>query len=194
MPKAPAGRGFPDIAAIKANPIRGNKGQQKDPDFALDLSSSCIGWACGIRPRLERFGKFVFKTTAGTGEKLVSFESYLEALLETYAPARLLVERPNPKGNTAVRHNELLGIVRKVWFEYSELEIEDEWLLAARTVKAQMKVRPGSNHDENKIIMLNKINGLYRLGLRWDKNSKIKSDDDIADAIAVLTAFWRRSA
>ena len=194
MSKAPAGRGFPDIGAIRGNPIVGKKGQQLLPDLALDLSSSCVGWACGAHKKLERYGKFAFKTTAGTGEKLVSFEEYLEALITTFMPSRLLVEKPSTKGNTSIRHNELIGIVRKVWFEKTGLEIEDEWLIHPRTIKSLMKVPRGDNHDQNKVIMLNKINNLFSLNLKWDKNSKYKSDDDIADAIAVMEAFWRRSA
>lgn len=192
MARVPAGRGFPDIAQIKGNPIPARKGRQTMPDLAFDLSSSCIGWACGVEGRVERSGKFVFKSTAGTGEKLVSFEAYLEALLTTFMPRRLLLERPSTKGTTAIRHNELVGIVRKVWFDVAGSEIADEWLMHPRTIKSLLRVPRGNNHDENKIIMLNKINSLYGMSLKWDKNSKLKSDDDIADAIAVLTAFWRQ--
>jgi hypothetical protein len=143
--------------------------------------------------RLERFGKLVFVGGRGIGEKLVSFDDYLSTLIATFWPARLLVEKPFSRGATSERHNELLGIVRKVWYEKTGLELHPDWIIHPRTIKAQMKVRRGANHDQNKVIMLNKVNSLYSLNLKYDKKSKLKSDDDVADAIAVLTAFWRRS-
>lgn len=193
--KAPAGTGYPSIAQIRANPIVDRKGNKRLTQLALDLSSSCVGWAVGANKKLERHGKLVFKSTAGTGEKLVSFEEYLEALIGTYWPATLLVEKPPSRmGDTTVRHAELLGITRKVWREITGSEIEKEWLIDPKVVKRVMNVKRGANHDENKKIMVNKINALYGLSFKFDKNSKIKTDDDTADAIAVLTTHWRRNA
>jgi Holliday junction resolvasome RuvABC endonuclease subunit len=193
-PRSAAGTGYPTLAQLKANPIRGPKGETPLTDLALDLSSTCVGWAVSADRKLERYGKFVFRSTAGVGEKLTSFEKYLDGLIGTVWPERLLVERPSAQGNTAIRHLELLGIVRKVWFARSGMEIEKEHLIHPKSVKAAMRVARGANHDQNKIIMLNKVNSLYSLSLKWDRNSKIKSDDDIADAIAVLTTFWRRNS
>lgn len=193
MARQPAGAGFPTLAEIKGNPIRGPKGQTPLTELALDLSSSCVGWACGANQRLERHGKFVFKTTSGIGEKLVSFEEYLDGLIRTYLPSTLLVERPSAYGKTNERHTELLGITRKVWYERTTMEIDPTWIIAPMTIKKWMRVEPGNTHDQNKILMLNKVNSLYRLQLKWDKGSKYKSDDDIADAIAVLTTHWRRA-
>lgn len=193
MAKNPTGQGFPSLNQIFANPIRGKKGQTPKIDLALDLSTTCVGWAVGADRNLERHGKFVFKTTAGGGEKLVAFEEYLRGLLDGYTPDRLLVEKPSAKGKTSERHNELMGIVRKVWFEKTGLELEADWIIHPRTIKTAMKVPRGNSYDANKIIMVNKINHLYGLSLRYDRNSKYKSDDDIADAIAVMTAHWRRS-
>ena len=189
----PAGLGFPTLDQIRANPVRGKKGQTPTNVLALDLSSTCVGWALGSDRKLARHGKLVFKSTAGVGEKLVSFHDYLGGLIDVYEPVLLLSERPlSRRGNTTGRHFELLGIARKLWRDVTGLEMEDEHLISARTVKNALGVKPGRNHDHNKQIMVEKINDLYGLRLKYDKNSKYKTDDDTADAIAVLTAYYRR--
>lgn len=190
--KGPSGQGFPSLKEVQGNPIRASKRKAVKVDLALDLSSSCVGWAAGAGRKLERYGKFVFVEGRGIGEKLVGFEEYFEVLLQVLAPNRLFIERPHTKGATASRHNELLGIVRKVWYQFSETEVETGWIIAPRTIKSLLEVESGGNYDENKKIMVARINELYDLGLRWDRHSKYKSDDDVADAIAVLTASWRR--
>jgi Holliday junction resolvasome RuvABC endonuclease subunit len=195
MSKNPAGSGFPSLEQIAGNPILGRKGEKPLTTLALDLSSACVGFAVGVDESrtLERMGKFVFRTTSGIGEKLLSFEEYLSGLIMNYWPEHLLIERPTTHGKTAERHMELLGIVRKVWFEATHSEIEPKWVIHPRTIKSVMKVERGANHTQNKIIMVNKVNQLYGLNLKFDKNSKTKSDDDTADAIAVLTTFWRQN-
>lgn len=193
---APAGLGFPSIEEIRANPIVA-RGKEKAvlTDLAFDLSSSAVGWAVGANRKLQRYGKLVFKTTAGPGEKLVYFEEYLDTLIQTYWPKALIVERPlSKKANTTARHFELLGIVRKVWAEHTGGELLDNWIISPTTIKSLMQVQRGADHTQNKIIMVNKINQLYGLSLKFDKNSKYKTDDDTADAIAALTTFWRRNS
>lgn len=196
MAKNPAGQGFPTLEQIAANPILGANGEKPLTTLALDLSSSCVGFAVGIdqTQKVERMGKFVFKGTAGIGEKLLSFDEYLSGLIANYWPDVLLVERPSTHGKTAERHMELLGITRKVWYDATHSEIDPKWVIHPKTIKAAMKVPHGANHTQNKIIMVNKVNQLYRLNLKFDKHSKLKSDDDTADAIAVLTTYWRRGA
>lgn len=189
------GQSFPSIEQIKANPIPSVRGKRPTIELALDLSSSCIGWAVGADRKVARFGKFVFKSTAGIGEKLCALEEWLLALLLTFMPDRLLIEKVlSRRGNTTQRHAEVLGIVRKVWYEITATELLDSWLISSVTVKNIMKVKRGANHDQNKRIMVDKVNQLYSLGLRFDPNSKYKSDDDTADALAVLTTYWRKFA
>lgn len=161
----------------------------------MDLSTSCVGFAVGADRKLARHGKFVFKSTSGTGEKLCALEEWLVAVLLTYMPERILIEKTvSRRGNTTLRHAEVLGIVRKVWYEITATEIPDSWLISSITVKNLMKVERGRDHDHNKQIMVTKVNSLYNLKLHYDKNSKYKTDDDTADAIAVLTTYWRRNA
>lgn len=193
MALAPAGQGYPSLQAIRANPIVSRTGARVLSQLALDLSSSCVGWAAGAEKKLERYGKFVFKSTAGVGEKLVSFEEFMDALIETFWPEILLIERPlSRRANTTARHYELLGICRKVWTERTGSEIDEKWIISPLTVKSAMQVAKGTSHEDNKKKMVAKVNSLYGLSLKFDKNSKLKTDDDTADAIAVLTTYWRR--
>lgn len=195
MATQPTGQSFPSLEQIKANPIPATRGKRPVIELALDLSTSCVGWAVGADRKLARYGKFVFKSTSGPGEKLCALEEWLITVLLTYMPERVLIEKVvTRRGNTTLRHAEVLGIVRKVWYEITATEIPDAWLVSSITVKNVMKVERGGNHEQNKRIMLNKVNQLYNLKLHFDPNSKYKSDDDSADAIAVLTTYWRKFA
>jgi Holliday junction resolvasome RuvABC endonuclease subunit len=195
----PAGVGYPSANEIRANPIpirvTSSKAMSVKPTtvLALDLSSSCIGWAVGIDKNLVAYGKFVFKTTSAiNGDKLATFISYLTVILETYGPQKVLVEKTlMGKGDTTVRHLEILGVVRATVFKILGLEILESWLIPAKTVKRLLKVKKGRDHAHNKQIMVEKINQLFNLRLKCE-SSKIESDDDIADAIAVLVAYYRR--
>lgn len=72
-----------------------------------------------------------------------------------------------------------------------DLEIQPECFLDPRSVKRALKVKKGKDHDGNKKIMVKRINSLYGLRLKFIKNkAKSYNDDDEADAIALLTAWW----
>lgn len=194
--RAPAGQCFPPLDELRANPLVKRVGEKKHVvEVALDLSSTCVGWAVGLNRTLARYGKFVFKSTAETGEKLVSFEEFLSALLEIYQPDRLLIERPmSRRAETTARHWELVGVSRTLWRHYSGGEVLKSWIISPKVVKDTMQVKKGGDHDDNKAIMVRKINSLYNLRLHYHKDSAYQSDDDTADAIAVLTTYWRRNA
>lgn len=191
----PAAQAVPSEQEIAACPIPTKKGKEHSIDLALDLSTSCIGWAVGVDRELFNWGKLVFKSTADIGEKLQAAAIFLRFLCDTYKPTRILVEKTLARrGDTTLRHAELAGVVRLVWRQYINDEILKSWFVPSKTVKTLLNVERGRNHDHNKEIMVNKINDLYNLHFHFDKNSKLKSDDDVADAIAVLTAFWRANA
>ena len=192
--KNPTSVATPTLESLRANPIviRGKK--RSRTILALDLSSSCVGWAVGSNKRRHSQGKLVFKSTAEIGAKLAAFFAFLVALLVLYKPVALVIEKPMARrGATTARHNELLGLARLAWFHCGKDEILDSWIISSVTVKSVMGVKRGENHEENKKIMVAKINALYSLNLKFDKNSKIKTDDDTADALAVLTTYWRRN-
>lgn len=156
--------------------------------LAFDLSGSCIGWAVGIGGALINYGKYVFKTTAMPGEKLLAFAELLETLFTTYQPEILLAEKPLARGKT-VNHFEFLGVLRLAWRDYTGEELDKEHIISPRTVKTHLNVPRGRNHQHNKELMVKKINTLFRLNLVC-ATSKYKSDDDTADAIAVMVTYW----
>lgn len=194
---APIGQGFPSSEEIRSNPIpkiANKKGGKVVTVLSLDLSSRCVGWALGMDGEVVLYGKYVFKSTSQVlGEKLSAFGQYLAVLLDVYAPDRVLVEKPLlRKGNTTARHYEMLGVVRSILWERNRRELLDSWLIPATTVKRLLNVPRGQNHEQNKQLMVRKINQLMQVNLKFDPNSKYKSDDDMADAIALLYAYWRK--
>ena len=78
-----------------------------------------------------------------------------------------------------------------MWYLYKGEHLTDDHTIDPRKVKKHLHVSPGKTHTENKRRMVDKINTLYGLNLAFHSNSAYKSDDDIADAIAVLATRWR---
>ena len=71
------------------------------------------------------------------------------------------------------------------------LEIQPECFLDPRSIKRALKVKKGRDHDDNKKLMVKRINSLYGLHLKFRKNkAKSYNDDDEADSIALLAAWW----
>lgn len=188
--RIPAGRGFPSLEEIRGGAIAVRKGQEKEARrLAFDLSVSCVGWALDVGGEISRWGKFVFKKEAKTGEKLVFFEDLLCALFESFRPTSLLVEKPlSRKGNVTRRHNELIGILRLSWWKHANREIPESAFIPATTVKASLGVPAGVDHADNKRIMVEEVNRRLGLSLHYHRDSRLQSDDDAADAIAVLLA------
>jgi hypothetical protein len=197
----PIGTAIPSLAELRANPFvlkaprsaRGARPANAPVDLALDLSSTCVGWAAGPRDLPPRYGKFAFKGNAETGAKLVAFEEFLAGLVELYAPKRLFVEKPLSRhGPTTLRHQELLGITRFVWAVQTGGEILPSWIISAKTAKAHMQVEHSADYDVRKQNMVNRVNAVFGFGLKYHENSCYQSDDDSADAIAVLVTGQRR--
>lgn len=179
-------------AKLPASPIPERVGRKAAVDLGLDMSSTCIGWAVGVDRELTAWGKFIFTKGAPIGEKLQAFDAWFDGLLELYQPTRVLCEKPLARrGNVTMRHNELFGVARLALRRRFQMEILDSWFISSITVKRVMNVRRGASHAENKQIMVDAINRLYGLGLRYHRSNKQISDDDAADAIAVLTTYWR---
>lgn len=190
--KMPAVAGFPTLGEIKGFRPPQKVKKRQTLDMGLDLSSSCVGWAFGIKPNPMYWGKLVFRTNAEVGEKLFAFDEFLGEMFKSLHPDRLFVEKVlTRKGKTTERHLEIMGIVRSVWREYSQEEILPSWIIPARTVKNALQVERGRDHDANKLIMVNKINDLYHLNLKFHNKSKYQSDDDTADALAILATAWK---
>jgi Holliday junction resolvasome RuvABC endonuclease subunit len=202
--RLPAARGFPSIQEIRGNqhPVRvkvkgktptGRAARRKPVTLCLDLSSSCIGWCVGQEPAIINFGKLVFTDDREMGERLAAFAEYLSVLFETYSPDRVLVEKPVARrGATTALHNQILGVVRCLAFTHLDLNVLDRHLIPPRTVKTTLEVPAGDNHDHNKLLMVEQINRTLGLNLQFSAHSKLTSDDDTADALAILLTSWTR--
>lgn len=191
----PTGRATPSYAEIEANPIIPFRGVRGPVTLAFDLSSSACGWAVGQSGKLERYGKLVFKGSSGIGEKLVSFGELCDVLLQTFRPNLTVLEYPLSRHNKVTqRHYELVGVLRAAVYANLGYEIEQTHFIAPVTIKKWLEIPKGkgANHDHNKLLMVNKINDLFDLQLRYDPNSKAQTDDDTADAIAALVTWYRR--
>lgn len=166
-----------------------------DRILALDVSGSCTGWALGLYGKLESYGKYIQKQSGSKGKKLAQFADWLTGLLEAKKPTIILIEKPYRGRNSNVLANlsKFIAIVELCAYLTLDLELQDSWFLDPRAIKKALKVQRGKDYDDNKKIMVNKINELFGLKLKYS-NSKSKklSDDDVADSIAVLVAFWAR--
>lgn len=159
----------------------------------MDISSSCIGWALGVDGKLEAYGKFIGKTTNSKSKQLYDFATWLEDLLKNRSPDIVVIERPfrGRNSNVLVQISKFIAIAQYVLFKTLSIELLPEWLLDPRTIKKTLKVKKGRNHDDNKKIMVRRINSIYGLHLKFTKNkSKTYNDDDVADAIAILHSWW----
>lgn len=162
--------------------------------LALDVSGSCTGWALGVNGKLEAKGKFISKATSPKGEKLMSFSLWLESLLTSKTPDVVLIEKPYKGRNSNVLANisKFIGVVELVAFKTLNLVLKEEWFIDPKTIKKSLQVKKGMDYDDNKRIMVARINSLYGLKLKFGKNkSKKYNDDDVADAIALLHTFLK---
>jgi Holliday junction resolvasome RuvABC endonuclease subunit len=162
--------------------------------LAFDLSTTCIGWALGIDGGLTKHGKLIFKASASVGEKLAAWEEFASSLIEAVKPDQVALERPmSRRGNVTARHYELVGILRYVYRKAVGAEIGADCLIPAETAKLAVGVRKGGTYKDRKRYMVERINAITGLALKYHPNSKLQSDDDIADAIAILLTHTARA-
>lgn len=186
--RVPTCRAIPSLEAIQAKPIA-HRGR-KQIRLALDLSTSCVGWALGAGTEILAYGKFVFADDREMGDKLVSFADHLLVLLKTFKPHRVVAERPmSRRGQVTALHNQMLGVVRHIVFQHLSVEVLDTHLISPITVKNRLGVRKGKDHAQNKQYMVEHINEVLGLNLKYHPNSKLQTQDDVADAIAILLAW-----
>ena len=166
--------------------------------LALDVSGSATGWAFGSKHALKSHGKFISNLRCSRGERLGDFAGWIAGLLADLQPDIILVEKPYLGRNSKVLTNlsKFVAIVELQAFAVLELEIKDEWFLTPKEVKRLMGVKtsPKSSdrYSSNKEQMVKRVNHLYGLSLKYTKNKNKKhNDDDIADAIALLSAWWQ---
>lgn len=187
----PVGQAFPSIAEIRSCQIAQAVGEASgERTLAFDLSTGCVGWALGIDGGLTQYGKLIFKASASVGEKLAAWEEFASALIDTIRPDRIVLERPMSRsGAVTARHYELLGILRFAYRRSTGAEVGADCLIPARTAKLTVGVRKGGTYEDRKRYMVERINAITGLALKYDAKSKRVSDDDIADAIAILLTY-----
>jgi Holliday junction resolvasome RuvABC endonuclease subunit len=170
--------------------------------LALDTSSVCVGWALFEGATLVAYGKHQQRGTEHD-ERLVNFEDWLRALLKEHRPEVVVVEAPYA-GRRRFTYGVLmlyLAVVLMVHMRHFGCPMPSAQRVAAHQVKRLCGVqrakqggafeKKGSAHETNKRLMINRINELYGLDLRFKAGDKTKrvSDDDVADAIAVGHAW-----
>ncbi len=160
--------------------------------LGLDVSSVCVGYAVFDSGELTRYGKF-HQTGKEHGEKLKNFQEWLTTLLRTFTPDQLILEQPYPgqrRHTYGVLSMYVAAVLVAHWAHFG-LEMPKGNRLAAHRVKRLIGVPKGGSHAENKEIMVREINRLYGTGLRFRKTSTVQhtTDDDVADAIALVAAW-----
>ena len=161
--------------------------------LALDVSGAATGWAIGVNGKLEQHGKYIGKVNLSKGHQLFEFSKWLTSLLSSFKPDIVIIEKPfrGRNSNVLAQISKFIAIVECITYQVLQLDILPSWFVDPKTIKRTLKVKKGRNHDDNKKIMVKKINSLYGLRLKFIRNkSKKYNDDDVADAIALLHAWW----
>lgn len=156
--------------------------------LSFDVGTSCTGFAFGTDNNILAWGKYVAdKKNADEGELLVEFSKWIDKNIVTLTkkPTRVVIESPYYKMNIRT-YGQLMKYVGMVQREvYRQTGIECEFV-SASSVKTKIGVKKGVTYQERKLNMVNHINSLFGLNLKFHKSNKKISDDDIADAIALL--------
>jgi len=162
--------------------------------LALDISGTATWWALGCKNKLEGYGKYIVTPKDTKGKKLYDFSGFIDELLKEKQPDIILIEKPYLGRNSKVlvSISKFISVVQLKAFELLQLDIQEDWFIDPKRIKRLVKVKKGNSHDENKKNMVVRINNLYGLRLKYKKGkNKQYCDDDISDAIALLTAWWR---
>lgn len=160
--------------------------------LGLDISSKFVGWA--IFDDLEPHTHGLYRHVGvGHGERLGNYLNWLYSLFAEYKPDEIVIELPfaGRRRNTFGVLTLYISTTILAHYQHMGKELPDENKLQAREIKHLMQVQRGSDHDENKAIMVEVINRLYGLNLRFDPRDSTKkiSEDDIADAYAIILAW-----
>jgi Holliday junction resolvasome RuvABC endonuclease subunit len=151
-----------------------------------------VGWSLFDNGRPTAHGKYV-QEGEGHGEKLTNFSEWLAETIFEVAADYVVIEKPFPGRNrNAYRVLTMyIGRVLETFWRMIGAELPEENFVAPQTIKAQLELPKGQDHDDNKRIAVEEINRIYDLTLRYKKNDakKAVSDDDVADAIALNRAW-----
>jgi Holliday junction resolvasome RuvABC endonuclease subunit len=163
--------------------------------LSLDVSSVAVGFAVFDRGKLIDYGKYQQRGKAH-GERLMHFQRWLTATIDEFKPDQVVVEKPyaGPRRSVFGVLMLYIAMILAVHFRRFECELPDENRVPANLVKKILKMPKGANHEARKRMMVNEINRLYGLNLKFKSDDKTKkvSEDDIADGIAVGRAWLLR--
>lgn len=165
--------------------------------LGLDTSSVCVGFSLFTGSRLSKYGRYV-QVGKGHGERLMHFQDWLLEQFVAFRPDQVVVEMPY-SGRRRHAFGVLMlyyGAVISTFFRWAGMEMPKENQVQANVVKRRLEMDKGSSHAERKRMMVDKINELYGLKLKYkatDKHKKV-SEDDTADAIALVHAWLQGSA
>lgn len=158
--------------------------------FTLDLGVKCVGFAFGNKDSLIKYGKYVAKPGLANGERLYKFSKWLSSTINGLPtrPNIVIIESPYLKQNVKTYGvlNQLLGVASREI--YRILAVEEQEIPPSK-VKNVVKPKKSSDYYERKANMVTKINQIYNIDLKYHKSNKNISDDDIADAIALLETY-----
>lgn len=161
--------------------------------LALDVSGTCVGWAFFEDRKLTRYGRRR-QEGPGHGQRLAGYHDWLLELFTELAPTVVVVEAPfQGRFKKAFAVLSLYrGILLAAYHRHFGVELEPEYELPARLIKRVLDMPDGLTHDEHKAAMVAEINSRYGTRFRFYPNdrTKLRSEDDIADAIAVGEAWF----
>lgn len=160
--------------------------------IGLDTSSKCIGWSLFEDGRLVTYGKH--RLDSGKhGEKLANFNEFLIKLFSAHQANEVIIEMPYRSSAYGILMW-YIAVVLLSHYQVYERELPAKNMLQTRTIKTCLGVESGKDHNENKALMVARINDMFGLNLVFKPKdiSKIVSGDDIADAIAVAWAWQEK--
>lgn len=164
--------------------------------LAFDVGSKCTGYAFGPEGgELVKYGKYVAEITDSNqkGRRFYNFSKWVAKLVHSLPrkPTQVVIESPyyNRNVKTYAVLNKYIAIVQREVFRILQKETE---FVSPKSVKASLDVPNGKTYKERKVNMVKFINKTYGLSLNYHASNKDKSDDDTADAIALLTVFCKR--
>jgi len=164
--------------------------------FTLDLGSKASAFAYGQDGLLEKYGKFISDKSlvkeTNHPKILKTFASWLSKTINLLPtkPSVVIIESPywNRNAHTYKILCMYLGVaLMQIARSIPNAEIIQ---MPPATVKQILKVPKGKTHKERKVNMVKKINKLHGLRLRYNGTNKENTDDDVADAIALLDAYF----
>lgn len=162
--------------------------------LGLDISSQCVGWALFKDGALESYGKFNPRgRNTYHGEKLESFRDWLLGVLTNVDPKDLVIEAAyqGPRSRAFPTLQLYQAVVLGVYFQHYRCEMPDANRVYPKSIKTTLGIPTIRQYESRKKYMVNWVNRVYKLDLRYKRSDRTArvSDADSADAIAVVHAW-----